>query len=170
MENLYTIGEYHVTSNKMDNCPLIGGQDEYEGWAAVISLFSIPGAALFWAMLYNLNPDIARIVVIGETLLLAVCVTILYGFNMTKNRCGIYISLRKRNTVIKERYYQFGDDAERDAEKIKSIVDKYTAKANTLNKFDEDEREKFERKAAADKKHSEDCCVRYKDVLEKVKQ
>jgi hypothetical protein len=169
MEDLYTTGEYHVISSKLDNCPLIDGQDEYEAWAGILAFLSIPPAAMVGALLYSVDPGAAVIWTICETIFFIGCLSVLLVFGITKDRCGICINLRNRNRNLKKKYYQFTNDSERDTARIKSIVDKYTANANTLKKFDEDEQEKFERKVAADNKRSEDCCVRYKDILGKVK-
>lgn len=169
--DLYTIGEYHVSTRKLDNCPLIEDQDNIEGWIWVALFLSFPISVIFIAMIYTFNPSDARICCYIYGAFVVLCLTSLLIFNITKDRCGLKITVNYRhNNTEQLKYYRFTDNVEKDAANIKKIVDKFIAKANALHKADEDDLEKNNRKLDAEKKHSEECCIRYKEVLDKVKK
>lgn len=77
------------------------------------------------------------------------------------NRCGVSITLSGTNTSLRSKF-ALSNNADRDAKKIKKIVDKYVKLAHQI-----DANQKAEETERC--KQRNQCCTQYQAVMEKVK-
>jgi hypothetical protein len=77
------------------------------------------------------------------------------------NVCGVAITLHGINTSLTTKF-ALSNNVDRDAKKIKKVVDKYVKLAHQI---DADQK----LKDAEEKKLKQECCTRYNDVIQKVK-
>jgi low affinity Fe/Cu permease len=158
MEILQTIGDFQITSEKIDN---------YKPWwftpTGAIGFFG----AMFWMFLNTFTimggempPEwgLGRILLIGISVILLFAPAAYYN-----DACGVAITLKgtRTNTLLTSKFV-LSNDADRDAKKIKNVVDEYVKRAHQI-----DAEQKS--KDASEKKLKQECCTRYNDVIQKVK-
>lgn len=156
METLRTIGNYSITSEKVDDCPH-KYHDDIGMCCMCVCCISLLLCLIF---LQNNNMIYALILFI---------ITCISGFILISilkyNGCGTRISLKNnedRGYIIGSNSYQFTNNPDYDALEIKKIVDDFERYANELdaaNKKREEEQERLKR----------ECCNKYKSVIQKVK-
>lgn len=156
MEYLKYIGEFEITSEKIDNY--------VPWWVPFIGVIGFFGA-LSWMFLRiytffgGFIPSewgLGITVVFGVSIFLFFAPAAYYN-----NICGISIELK--GTYTHEiTQFALSSNADRDAKKIKNVVDKYTKLAHKLDT-------KQKEKDAYEKKLKQECCIRYNDVIQKVK-
>jgi hypothetical protein len=176
MNELYKTGSYTVRSEKLDDCP------PFEDAKAVETLTALSTGILvviaFCMLLVGIVVPSPHDLWVGLGYLLVIIlidgvIFCLIAGNM--NRCGVKFMLdveehsRWRDHTIRQKYYQFGNNSEIDAHKIRMILESFKADANKRAAFDEAEALSFATKREEQKKKSEECCMRYKEVMQKVK-
>lgn len=157
MEYLKTIGDFEITSEKIDNY-----KPEWFFPVFIIGVLGMGITFLFVAsqtlgfdgLPQNWKAVFYFIFVISATIFLATTMT----YN---NVCGISIQLKGTNVSYTSKF-ALSNDADSDAKKIKKIVDEYTRLANNHDAVQKE-------KEAEEKRLKQECCIRYKDVIEKVK-
>jgi hypothetical protein len=156
MEVLQTIGLFTIISQKIDNY--------VPDWVLPVGVVGFIGLMVGMAMtLYTLLGGIISsewglvtylIVVISMTLFI---VPSAYYNNI----CGISISLNGANTHLTSKF-ALSNNADRDAKKIKKIVDKYVKIAHQIDAAEKSNE-------LSERNLKQECCTRYNDVIQKVK-
>ena len=78
-----------------------------------------------------------------------------------KNKCGVSISLNGTNTSLTSKF-TLSNNVNRDAKKIKKIVDKYVKIAHQIDAAEKS-------KELSERNLKQECCTRYNEVIQKVK-
>jgi hypothetical protein len=163
--DLYTAKHFHVQSEKMDNCPLFDDEGFWMSILITVNLVTFFATLIIYPLFYE-----------------PLIISLEFGFFMasacirlvvlsTRGRCGIKITLRRYHGAMPTRvkYYQFTDDTERDARKIKKVVESFSLEADKRAAFEEAEALAQTLRLDAERAKSAECCTRYKDVIQKVK-
>jgi hypothetical protein len=156
MTILHTIGEYRITSEKVDSC--------LPGWAGICEVFGIVVlvASIFLALYFASIGNGVHFILMVTSFILG-C-SMLFLPRRFKN-CGVEITLEVPDRTAEVQYettYQFTKDPEKDALKIQEIINSHIQTANHRTK-----NKKAEQKAEDEKK--QECCTRYQEVMHKVK-
>jgi hypothetical protein len=171
MTDLYSVQEYHVKSVKMDSCPLFEDEGFLMGMLLAVNLVTFFATLIIAPILYDVAPQSTQVMIMMEIMFFIVSAGIFVIVMTSKGRCGIRIYLQKyrQNDYLISKYYQFTDFPERDAEKIKRIVDTLSAIARKRAAFDEAEQLALTKRLDAERAKGEECCTRYREVIQKVK-
>jgi Na+(H+)/acetate symporter ActP len=156
MEVLQTIGLFTIISQKIDNY--------VPDWTLPVGIVGFIG--LMIGMVMHVFTLLGGIISaewgLGITFILVIsAIMFIAPSAYYNNRCGISISLNGCNTHLTSKF-ALSNNADRDAKKIKKIVDKYVKLAHQI-----DSNQKS--KEMIEKEHRKQCCTQYQAVIEKVK-
>jgi hypothetical protein len=149
-ETLQTIGNYQITSEKIDNCLPIWTEPSIALGLSGFTFFAFSALIMFTTPFF--------------TVCITVCMAFLI-FTVLPERyrgCGIRIELSGYNTNPRTTTFKFSNNPVKNVEKIKKTVDGYVNLANSLiTEY------KLQQKEILN--HNEQCCTQYNDIIQKVK-